>query len=291
MRFPLPIGIAAIWLLSAPLVHGQSITIDSIGGLHNGNPSEIVADGATDIAFYIRFVGDGDTHGGISNGFRVFSGDGASWTSTQGDTLGIGKAQFDGGFFINPFSVTGSGADTLGFSAFRFFGSGLPAGYDDVAYVIQIGPIDASHHGKTICIDSSWYPPSGLWKWSGVDVVPNWDGPHCFTCKDPTATGVGESDNALIPDGYSLSQNYPNPFNPATSITFQLPKSSHVELSIYNVLGKEIVRLIDETLPTGVHRISWNGITHEGKSAPAGLYLYQLKTKERTLQKRMLLLK
>ena len=61
MRVPLLFGIAAIWLLSAPLVLGQSITIDSIDGLHNGDPSEIVADGATDIAFYIRFVGDGDS--------------------------------------------------------------------------------------------------------------------------------------------------------------------------------------------------------------------------------------
>ena len=89
-------------------------------------------------------------------------------------------AQFDGGIFINPYSVNGNGADTIGFAAFVFFGDGIPAGFDDVAFTIEIGPMDASQAGGTVCLDSAYFPPSGVWKWAGPDAYPDWDGPHCF---------------------------------------------------------------------------------------------------------------
>jgi hypothetical protein len=162
----------------------QSVTLEHVDGALS--PSEIIADGSTPIIFHIRLTGDADAHGGIVNGFRIYSDDGATWQPATGDTVGLGKAQFDGGFFINYFGRNGSDADTIGFGGFRFFGTGLPAGYDDTAFTIDIGPISSSNHNKTICLDSSFYPPSGVWKWAGPDVFPSWDGPHCFTCIDTT---------------------------------------------------------------------------------------------------------
>ncbi|MDH3890018.1 MAG: PKD domain-containing protein [candidate division Zixibacteria bacterium] len=166
-----------------------AICLDHVDGL---NPDGTLPAGGS-ATFHLRVKGDADTHGGVANGFRVFSPDGACWGTTVGDTTGtLGKAQFDGGFFINPFSITGCDADTLGFAGFRFFSTGLTPFFDDIAYTIDIGPIDAGANGKNICLDSAFYPPSGVWKWAGPDVFPNWDGPHCFTilgdCEAPAIT-------------------------------------------------------------------------------------------------------
>ena len=161
---------------------GPAICLDYVDGLTTGGAIDV---GAA-ITFYLRVAGDADDHAGITNGFRIHSPDGATWTTTVGDTTGtLGKTQFDGGFFISPFSVTGSGADTIGFAGFRFFSTGVPAYFDDVAFTIQIGPVDGVHAGKHICLDSAYYPPSGVWKWAGPDLFPNWDGPHCYTIGGP----------------------------------------------------------------------------------------------------------
>ena len=103
------------------------------------------------------------------------------------DTTGtLGLTQFDQ-FFFNLFSITGSGADTVGFGGFRMFKPGMAPDFDDVAYTLDVGPIDASQNGKTLCLDSSFYPPSGTWKWAGSvsDIFPAWDGPHCYTIGAP----------------------------------------------------------------------------------------------------------
>ena len=132
---------------------------------------------------------------GIINGFRVHSPNGASWNTTVGDTLGTlaWKDAFDLIFAINYFGITGRGADTVAFGGSVLSGNGLPNGFNDSAYSIRIGPINSSHAGKTICIDSSFYPPAGRWKWAltGTEsVFPDWGGPYCFqVTEDITFTG------------------------------------------------------------------------------------------------------
>ncbi|MDH3936867.1 MAG: transthyretin-like family protein [candidate division Zixibacteria bacterium] len=79
--------------------------------------------------------------------------------------------------------MSGSGADTIGFAGSRLFDSGLPWWFDDTAYSLTIGPIPLSSVGKTICLDSAFFPPSGVWAWSVAQVGtfhPSWDGPHCY---------------------------------------------------------------------------------------------------------------
>jgi len=165
----------------------QMVSLDHTDGLID--PTHVNT--GVPVTFYIRITGDGSNHGGITNGFRVYSNDGATWGTTVGDTLGtLGKAQFDGGFFISHFSADGAGADTVGFGAFRFFSTGLPAGFNNVAYSVEIGPLAEADNGKTICIDSSFYPPSGVWKWAGPDVYPGWSGGQCFTIGPPAACEV-----------------------------------------------------------------------------------------------------
>jgi hypothetical protein len=81
------------------------------------------------------------------------------------------------------------------------------------------------------------------------------------------------------PLGYALDGNTPNPFNPVTSIRFTLPESVPVELSIYNLLGERVRRLVQgETLNWGPHVQVWDGANDQGRQVASGTYIYQLST-------------
>ena len=177
MRTRFLLTLAAFTLMSFGVAGGQSLSLDHVDGLNTSGGLE------TDVpvTFHLRVRAGDNSYSGITNGFRIYS-ETAQWGSTVGDSIGtLGMTQFDGGFFINEFSLDGTGADTVGFAAFRFFYEGLPAGFDDVAYTIQIGPISATYEGAVICLDSAFFPPTGVWKWAGPQAYPAWDGPHCFT--------------------------------------------------------------------------------------------------------------
>ena len=85
---------------------------------------------------------------------------------------------------------------------------------------------------------------------------------------------------------YKLYQNYPNPFNPSTSITFSLPKTSFVTLTIYDLLGKELESLINKELGSGTHVLTWDASPY-----PSGIYFYKLHAGNFWETKKMLFLK
>jgi len=89
-----------------------------------------------------------------------------------------------------------------------------------------------------------------------------------------------------VPNNYALYQNYPNPFNPTTNIKFDIPKSSHVKLIVYDILGKEVTTLVNEKLSAGSYEVDW-----VGNEYPGGVYFYQLKTGGFTEVKKMVLVK
>lgn len=84
--------------------------------------------------------------------------------------------------------------------------------------------------------------------------------------------------NIDFPKFYKLYQNYPNPFNPTTKIEFMLPKSSKVEIKIYNMLAQEIKTLVDRNFEPGNHVVIWNGRDNFGRIVGSGVYLYRMKT-------------
>ncbi len=94
-----------------------------------------------------------------------------------------------------------------------------------------------------------------------------------------------------LPNSFSLCQNYPNPFNPTTTIEFSIPEKSYVTIEIYNLLGQSVTTLLQQNLSAGNHTVTWNGMTDDNKTAPSGVYLYQLRTKNNEISKKMLLLK
>lgn len=92
----------------------------------------------------------------------------------------------------------------------------------------------------------------------------------------------------LIITEYNLSQNYPNPFNPTTKISYSLPKSSLVQLKIFNLLGQEIATLVNEEKPAGNYNVEF---TINNLQLSSGIYLYRLRAGEYVVTKKMILLK
>lgn len=85
---------------------------------------------------------------------------------------------------------------------------------------------------------------------------------------------------AELPSRYDLMQNYPNPFNPETTITFALPVAAHTKVRIFDVLGREVQKLVDETMQPGYHKVIWDGKDTTGRPVPSGVYLYKMQAGE-----------
>jgi len=95
-----------------------------------------------------------------------------------------------------------------------------------------------------------------------------------------------EVENESIPDDAVLYQNYPNPFNPTTVISYSLPRNSHVLLIVYDILGREVQRLVDTHKNAGNHSVPFNA-----DNVNSGVYFYKIITDNFTDTKRMLLMK
>jgi hypothetical protein len=82
-------------------------------------------------------------------------------------------------------------------------------------------------------------------------------------------TGVNDNGSSL-PHEFALQQNYPNPFNPSTVIKFSLPMASHVKMDIFNILGQNVITLLDENMAAGNHQVNF-----DASSYPSGIYFYR----------------
>jgi len=100
-----------------------------------------------------------------------------------------------------------------------------------------------------------------------------------------------ENAGSVIPTTFSLKQNYPNPFNPATTINYQLPRNTNVTLTVYNILGQEVVRLVNQYMPAGRHSVVWNGRTNSGQIAASGVYIYRIMAGNFITARKMLLVR
>jgi hypothetical protein len=90
----------------------------------------------------------------------------------------------------------------------------------------------------------------------------------------------------MIPDSYKLYENFPNPFNPTTDLRFDIPTSSIVRITIYNSMGKEITKLVNEKLNAGRYQAQWNA-----SDVSSGVYFYKLTAGDYNDVKRMILVK
>jgi unsaturated rhamnogalacturonyl hydrolase len=105
---------------------------------------------------------------------------------------------------------------------------------------------------------------------------------------DPNEPPVAIQTKARV---LALYQNHPNPFNPSTTISFTLPKQSVTKLMVYNVEGRLVRKLVDGMLDEGFKKVIWDGKDAKGNFMSSGVYFYRLKAGNRTLTKKMVLLK
>ena len=103
---------------------------------------------------------------------------------------------------------------------------------------------------------------------------------------NPMIVSVEKGENESLPTVYSLEQNYPNPFNPSTMIKFNLPETSEIELSVYNILGQKVATLVKETLSQGTYEYQF-----DANSLTSGIYFYKLQSDNFSEVKKMLLVK
>lgn len=99
-------------------------------------------------------------------------------------------------------------------------------------------------------------------------------------------TPTSDEPGTALPEAFTLAQNFPNPFNPSTAIRFDLPAAAHVELTVYDGLGREVRRLVDAQLGAGTHHA-----TFEAADLPSGVYFYRITAGAFTQTRRMVLLK
>ena len=95
----------------------------------------------------------------------------------------------------------------------------------------------------------------------------------------------------LTPNHYDLYEPYPNPFNPITTLGYYLPQELFVEITIYDILGNFITKLVKAKEGPGQHSVEWNATNYQGQSVSAGVYLYSIVAGEFRETKKMLLLK
>ncbi len=98
--------------------------------------------------------------------------------------------------------------------------------------------------------------------------------------------GVNEFENNSIPTSYGLEQNYPNPFNPSTTITYSLANEEHVSLKVYDIMGREIVELVNEDQTSGTYFLEF-----DASSLASGMYFYKISAGNFVSTKKMVLLK
>jgi len=105
-----------------------------------------------------------------------------------------------------------------------------------------------------------------------------------------THTGI-DGDGTELPKELALKGNFPNPFNPATAIEFDIPEHQKATLEIYNVLGERVTTLVDDDLKPGTYRATWEGRDDLGRELPSGVYLYRLSAGDKSISRRMILIK
>ena len=179
----------------------------------------------------------------------------------------------------------------------------LPEGFEPMSDIIMFGPNDKRlNRSATVIFSlketeqtmSIYQLHKGEWRHIGAEIRGNLIQARTNSLGQfIVLSGVhGELDKDLVlPQQYTLYQNYPNPFNPVTNISFDLPEQGYVSLVVFDIMGREIVRIIDGQLNGGHHKFSWNGKHNSGRVASSGIYFYRFTAKDFQQTRKMLIIK
>ena len=100
------------------------------------------------------------------------------------------------------------------------------------------------------------------------------------------SSSVGNEELAALPEKFDLKPNYPNPFNPSTQIAFDLPESTDVRLMVFDVLGRQVATLINQSMKAGTHTVSF-----DAQRLASGVYIYRLEAGSFSMTRNMMLIK
>ncbi len=213
---------------------------------------------------------------------------GAGDCGTPGAPNYIGKLSVDDNYTFEPVKIgdttstiiqlSNVGADTLTIQdlivsnyAFQvMIDSNLINPQESVTVSVKFIPIEiGEYHDSLLIVSDDYYNPMLYIQLVGEGL-------------DSTLSLIDE----LIPTEFRLHQNYPNPFNPITTIQYELPQRSDVQITIYNLLGKKVATLVSETQEPGFKTIQWDASCHA-----SGVYFYQIRVGEFVQTRKMVLLK
>jgi hypothetical protein len=226
---------------------------------------------ANDNVYYVIVDCPNNKWFGTDGGVSVF--DDTNWTNYTTSNSGLVSNRLNciaiDGSGNKWFGTFGSGVskfDGTNWTTYNTFNSGLP---NDFVYAIAI---DGS--------GNKWFATSGGVAYLGVP------------------TSVPEEEQPNIPLVFELFQNYPNPFNPNTTIPFTVYGSQfivhspiHTTLKIYNIRGQKVRTLVDDERLPGYYQVFWDGKDNSGKEVASGIYFYQLKAKDYSDTRKMILLR
>jgi hypothetical protein len=141
---------------------------------------------------------------------------------------------------------------------------------------LSYADVAAAVRDQGLTIADFWWTIDAI---SGQDTVQAGQGPFNLTIDTGT---LAVSDQGALPQFFVLHQNYPNPFNPVTTLKYELPAYSQVLLVIYDMRGREVIRLVDGYMAAGYNTVVWNSGDVTGRPVPSGVYFARLVTTEYT---------
>jgi hypothetical protein len=97
---------------------------------------------------------------------------------------------------------------------------------------------------------------------------------------DTTITAIEPQKKTGLPEHFIVNNAYPNPFNPSTTISYGLPKNTHVKITVYDIRGRLVRTLQDGNQNAGYHRIIWNTQNTNGGAVSSGIYIYRIEAEE-----------
>jgi len=152
---------------------------------------------------------------------------------------------------------------------------GVNRAYDIIAPVGDLN--DESQNDFGSIAENNLFPPN--------------DGYFVIFSGDSTLVTSVKDNFELSPEAISLKQNYPNPFNPATTIEYTLQENAQVSLCIFDVLGRRVKSLVNETQMSGIYKVLWEGDDDGGKRVSSGTYFYRLELNNFTVTKKAVCIK
>ena len=135
---------------------------------------------------------------------------------------------------------------------------------------------------------------SGVFAFEGIRVWTVWESDASGSWKlygSRTDVPLEVKEKPQQPAGHSLLQNFPNPFNPNTAIHYEISAATHVTLRVFDLLGRELIKLVNEDKQPGRYDVSWDGRDQAGVRLASGVYLYRIQAGEFVEARKMMLLK